>query len=331
MPLATVRSTVEVLRWLDDVQRRHGTIGFPYAVLRKYIDDEGAKLAALLTYYGFLSLFPLLLVAVVVLSEVLASRPSLQEDLIDQLVGPRLKPDIEQALAQLPNTGLPLVVGIVGLLFSGLGGVLAGFHALNRIWAVPRGDRVSVGGRYARAVAMLVVVLVGAITAAGLGVLASIAELPAIERVGSAAGSFAVIVLLLVIANKLLTSRSLRLRDIWVSCVVGAMAVLALVSWGAAVLPVLITRSGPVYGSFATVVGVFALLYLTSQAVVLSAEVSPVRAYHLFPRSVIRTARTTADVRALTLLAREQELLPDERIHVTFAPTDVAAHDPAQA
>jgi membrane protein len=331
MALATVRSPHEVLRWLDDVQRRHGTIGFPYAVLRKYFDDEGPKLAALLTYYGFLSLFPLLLVVVVVLTEVLASQPSLQEELIDQLVGPRLKPDIEQALAQLPSSGLPLVVGIFGLLFSGLGGMLAAFHALNRIWAVPRCDRVSIGGRYVRAVAMLVVVLVGAITAAGLGVLASIAELPGIERVGSAAGSFAVIVLVLVLAHKLLTSRSVRLRDIWVSCILGAVAVLALVSWGAAVLPALITRSGPVYGSFATVVGAFALLYLTSQAVVLSAEVSPVRTYQLFPRAVIRTARTAADMRALTLLAREQELLPDERIHVIFAPTDLTARDPAQA
>ena len=76
-------------------------------------------------------------------------------------------------------------------------------------------------------------------------------------------------------------------------------------------------------------VGVFALLYLTSQALVLSTEVSPVRMYRLFPRAVIGTARTRADIRALTLLAREQELLPDERIIVTFTP-DGVARDPAQ-
>jgi membrane protein len=321
----------EVLRRLDDVQRRHGAVGFPYAVLRKYFDDEGAKLAALLTYYGFLSLFPLLLVVVVVLTEVLASRPSLQEELIDQLVGPQLKPDIEQALEQLPPSGIPLVIGIIGLLFSGLGGILAASAALNRIWAVPRRDRPGVARRYLRALTMLVVVLAGAITAAGWGVLASIADLPAVERAGSAAGTFAVILLVLLLAHKVLTARSLPFRETWVSCVLGSVAVLALVSWGAAVVPALIVRSGPIYGSFATVVGVFALLYLTSQAVVLSAEVSPVRTYRLFPRAVIRTARTSADVRALTLLAREQELLPDEHIEVTFTPpNDVVVHDPAQ-
>jgi uncharacterized BrkB/YihY/UPF0761 family membrane protein len=80
-------------------------------------------------------------------------------------------------------------------------------------------------------------------------------------------------------------------------------------------------RSGPVYGSFATVVGIFTLLYLVSQALVLSAEICAVQALRLSPR----TAPTDADVRALTLLAQEQERLPDQRIDVTFATLDQAA------
>ena len=48
---------------LDVLQRRHRFLGIPWAVLRKYSDDDGARLAALITYYGFLSLFPLLLLA----------------------------------------------------------------------------------------------------------------------------------------------------------------------------------------------------------------------------------------------------------------------------
>lgn len=45
MPLVTVHSRRrEVLRWLDAVQRRHSAVGCPYAVLRKYFDDDGAKL-----------------------------------------------------------------------------------------------------------------------------------------------------------------------------------------------------------------------------------------------------------------------------------------------
>ena len=52
--------------WADSLQRRSTVLGFPYAVIKKYGDDEGGRHAALLTYYGFLSVFPLLLLVVVI-------------------------------------------------------------------------------------------------------------------------------------------------------------------------------------------------------------------------------------------------------------------------
>jgi uncharacterized BrkB/YihY/UPF0761 family membrane protein len=64
-----------VVRALDARQRRHPFLAFPWAVLRKYLDDDGSRFAALITYYGFLSLFPLLLLAVAVVTELLRSRP----------------------------------------------------------------------------------------------------------------------------------------------------------------------------------------------------------------------------------------------------------------
>ena len=75
-----------MLAWADAAQRRHGVLGFPYAVMKKYGDDDGGRQAALITYYGFLSIFPLLLVAVSVLSKILIDHPSLRARLIDALV-----------------------------------------------------------------------------------------------------------------------------------------------------------------------------------------------------------------------------------------------------
>jgi membrane protein len=43
-----------------------GVLGFPYAVVKKYGDDAGGRQAALITCYGFLSIFPLLLLGVAV-------------------------------------------------------------------------------------------------------------------------------------------------------------------------------------------------------------------------------------------------------------------------
>jgi membrane protein len=70
-----------MVRRADRAQQRRSWLAFPYAVFKKFGDDEAGNLAALISYYGFLSLFPLLLVLVTVLTMLLrenserASRP----------------------------------------------------------------------------------------------------------------------------------------------------------------------------------------------------------------------------------------------------------------
>ena len=61
---------------VDDVQQRHRWLAFPMAVVKKYGEDQGGQRAALLAYYGFFSLFPLLLVAVTVIGFVLQATPT---------------------------------------------------------------------------------------------------------------------------------------------------------------------------------------------------------------------------------------------------------------
>ena len=67
---------------LDHFQRRHSWCGFPLAVIYKFIDDQGGYLAALITYYGFVSLFPLLLLLVSVLGYTLEGDHALQQALL---------------------------------------------------------------------------------------------------------------------------------------------------------------------------------------------------------------------------------------------------------
>src|SRR5215469_3348405 len=93
-----------VIAWADRLQREHGVLGFPYAVVKKYGDDEGGRQAALITYYGFLSIFPLLLLGVAILSRVLAERPALREQLINESVPPVLRSTVEQSLTTLPTS-----------------------------------------------------------------------------------------------------------------------------------------------------------------------------------------------------------------------------------
>src|SRR6202161_3760500 len=73
---------VAVAERLDGFQRNHRWAGFPLAVVYKYFDDFGSYLAALLTYYGFVSLFPMLLLLSTILGFVLSGDQSLQHEVL---------------------------------------------------------------------------------------------------------------------------------------------------------------------------------------------------------------------------------------------------------
>jgi len=134
--------------------------GVPYAVVKKYGDDAGGREAALITYYGFLSIFPLLL-GVAVLSLVLASHPDLRERLIAAVVPQVLRSTVEHSLATLPTSTIPLLAGLIGLLFSGTGVVFSVYQTLNHVAAVPHRFRAGFVSRYVRVLVMLVTLLLG--------------------------------------------------------------------------------------------------------------------------------------------------------------------------
>ena len=178
-----------ILAWADRLQREHGVLGFPYAVIKKYGDDEGGRQAALITYYGFLSIFPLLLVGVAVLSRVLANHPDLRRRLTDAIVPPALQPTVEHSLATLPTSTVPLIVGLVGLLLSGTGVVFSAYQTLNHVADVRHRLRASYFSRYARVFAVLAILMLGALAVGTLTVVATaLPSEPGLQRAAAVLG-----------------------------------------------------------------------------------------------------------------------------------------------
>ena len=161
---------------------------------------------------------------------------------------------------------------------------------------------------------MLATLLAGGLAVGTLTVVATALPGPAIQRAAAVAGSALVIFAMLLLAGKLLLVRPAPVRALWPGAVVGAAAVTVVLTVGAPLLARLVAKAGPVYGSFATVAGMFALLYLVGQALMYAAEVAAVRYARLWPRALDLTHPTAADARALTLLAREQERIPAARV-----------------
>src|SRR3978361_834233 len=118
---------------IDRFEQRHSWIGFPLAVAYKYFDDQGAYLAALITYYGFLSLFPLLLLLVTILGYTLDGDPHLRAQLIHSAIDrfPGLSAQVT-GLDKLSGSWVALVIGMVGSLYGALGVSQATQNALNK-------------------------------------------------------------------------------------------------------------------------------------------------------------------------------------------------------
>jgi membrane protein len=312
-----------IIAWADRMQRRHGVLGFPYAVIKKYGDDDGGREAALMTYYGFLSIFPLLLLGVAVLSRVLADNPELRQRLITATVPAALRSTVENSLAALPTSTVPFIIGLIGLLFSGTGVVFSAYQTLNHVAAVPRRLRAGFWSRYIRVFAMLATLLLGAVAVGALTVVVTaLPGVPEAERAAAVLGSAVVIFAVLLLGARLLLARPAPVRALWPAGVLGAVAVTIALNLGAPLLARLVTKAGPVYGSFATVAGMFALLYLVNQALVYAAELAAVRYAGLWPRALDVNQPTAADDRAMALLAREQERIPAARIGFRLVPRD---------
>src|SRR3712207_5031260 len=127
----------------DRFQRRHPAAGFPLAVVYKFADDQGLYLAALITYYGFLSLFPLLLVLATVVGFLLPTNPWLQQQLIDSALSqfPIIGDQLTSGTRPLRGSGVGLVTGILVVLYGGLGVAVAIQNALDQVWGVPVAKR----------------------------------------------------------------------------------------------------------------------------------------------------------------------------------------------
>src|SRR4051812_2321360 len=146
-----------VVHRVDDQQQRHRPLAFSYAVVKKFGDDQGGNLAAMLTYYTFLSLFPLLLVLFTILGFVLHGHPGLQDDVRTSALSqfPIIGDQIGRNVTSVRGSGAGLAVGLLGTLWGGMGVANAAQDALNRVWEVPVKQRPPFVKRLLRSAAML--------------------------------------------------------------------------------------------------------------------------------------------------------------------------------
>jgi membrane protein len=311
----------EQLRRIDRRQQRRPRIAFVAAVYRKFLDDQAGQMAALIAYYGFVSLFPLLLVLVTVLGFVLQGDAHLRKEVLDGALGqiPLISDQINHE--GLKGSAPALAVGIVVALLAGLGITGATQNAFNRIWSVPFKERPNF--IFVRLRGLGVLAILGAM---------SIISTVAAGFVGSAShGAGAVVagvlvafvfnVALFMTAFKILTAIDLSWRELLPGVIVAAVSWQALQHLAGFYLNHTLKRTGPLYGVFAAVLGLLAWLYLGAQLTMFAAEINVVRTRKLWPRSLFGDPVLEADRRAHTEAAEAQERSHSEDIEIRFKKT----------
>ena len=313
---------------LDQFQRKHRWAGFPLAVVYKYFDDFGAYLAALLTYYGFVSLFPLLLLLSTVLGFVLSGDQRLQHEVLASALHqfPVIGGDLDQP-KRLGGGPVGLVVGILGSLYGGLGVAQAFQYAANTVWAVPRNSRPNpfrVRGRSLLLLATAGSALLGTTT---LSILSGggAGALGAAGRWLTLAASVVINIAVSVFVFRFAPARRLSVRDVVPGAIAAAVIWQLLQSFGIIYVRHVVKHASATNAVFAFVLGLLAFLYITATAVLLCAEINVVRVSHLHPRSLLtpftdNVTRTAGDRRAYSRQAKAQRSKGFEHVDVNFDP-----------
>jgi len=330
---------MEFLERVDGYQRRHRWAGLPLAVVYKFYDDQALYLAALLTYYGFLSLFPLLLILVAVLNTLLSGNPELQHRVLDSALGefPVIGDQLGENIHSFHSSGVALAVGIAGSLYGSLGVAQAAQYALNKIWAVPRHARPDPFRSRLKALLFLLVLALGL----GAFTLLSVASsqtflfgtrLRGGTWIAATAGSVCLNTLLLLASYKLLTHRALPLRRLAAVALGGAFAWQALQWVGTYYVSHVLRGATATYGMFGIVLGLIAWLYVGALIFITAAEVGAVRAMRLWPRSLLtpftdRVTLTPADRRAYRSYAATEAFKGFQKVRVRFDPPPNPRHD----
>ena len=304
------------LHALDRRQQSSRRLSFVAAVIKKFGDDQGGQLGGLLAYYGFLSLFPLLLVFVSVLGFVLQGEPAKQQELLNGALGQI--PIIRDKLGTLKGSGAGLGIGLAGSLLAGMGITGALQTAFNRIWSVPIKDRPNFIFSRLRGIGMLAILgtltIVSTVAAGFVG--AGSHSAPAV--IAGVLVALALNLALFLIAFKLLTAVELNTRQLMPGVVVAAVGWQLLQHLGGLYVDHVLKRTGALYGVFALVLGLLAWLSLGAQIVVLAAEVNVVKARRLWPRSFFSSPLLEADRRAMISSAEVEERIEQENVEVSF-------------
>jgi YihY family inner membrane protein len=308
---------------LDLFQQRNRVLGFVIGVVRKFSDDRAGRLAALIAYYAFFSVFPALLAMVTVLGFVLEDNDELRQDIADSALGqfPIIGDQIASSVADpLAGNPIALVVGLAGAIWAGMGMIQAAQDAMNEVWAVERAKYPSFIGKRVRSVIMLAIMGTLVVLSTGVTQLVNVVAAGVFAAVGLVIVSVALNLLVFMVAYRVLTVADVGWRTVLPGAAFSAIAYTALQYVGGLYVSRSLDGASATYGTFAVVIGLLSWIYLIAQMMVFGAEINVVAVRRMWPRSLFGDPATRGDRLSQAAQVTSQRMNEKMSVDVRFDP-----------
>lgn len=305
------------LRRIDALQQRWRVPAFVFGVVKKYGDDNAGSLSVQLTYAMFTTVFPLLLLLVTIMAIVLAGDPSARHAVLSStfhqfpLVGRQLGKNIH---VMKRNSAFGLVIGLVGILYGSTGLAGAGLQTMEQVWNIPGAVRPNYLTRMARSLLFLVLLGTGLIVTTFLSSFGTFGRHNFWLGVASEILAALVNVGLYIAAFRVLTPRQVETHCLLPGAVVAGIAWTVLQAFGGYVVGHYLRNDNAVYGTFATVLGLIAWIYIGAQLTVYAAEANTVLTRRLWPRGMVQPPLTKADQESIALQVIENQRRPEQEV-----------------
>jgi uncharacterized BrkB/YihY/UPF0761 family membrane protein len=305
---------------IDSVQRRHRLLAFPFAVSKRYGEDNGGWVGALISYYGFFSLFPFLVVLVTIATWVLGDRPDLLQKVLVAIwsqvpfAAASLQANVEQEVRTIQASGWVMLISVLVTLWGALGVVRVLEDAVNTVWGVARFRRPGFFPKIARSLAVLALLAVGLAATAVVAGLTITVRFPVAGLVFVAVVNVVVVTAITLAVYHLSIAQQVSNADLLPGAVIMAVGTYGLTLVAGVYVKHVIARTTNIYGPFATTIGLLAYVSLVVQVFVVASEVNVVRAKRLWPRSFTGRALGEPDARAIDLTLQRERVLSQRQL-----------------
>ncbi|HEY5662834.1 MAG TPA: YihY/virulence factor BrkB family protein [Ilumatobacter sp.] len=231
--------------------------------------------AAVLAYYGFLTLFPLLMAATTILGFVLEDDPSLQADIVDSALSsiPVLGSDLVSG-STISGNWWALVIGLLVALWGSLKAFVALQSALDDVWEVAIDDRAHPAMQRARALLGVVVIGIGQVGAVALAAIVSEVDLPRVGALAITLGGLVLNVAVVSTMYRYLTAERVGWSMLWPGAVFTSVLYTALQFVGTRIVTRTLDDAANVYGTFAATLALLTWLSMHALISLVGAELN---------------------------------------------------------